>query len=86
MTKSVELSETVFGWIQRHSFISEEVIIGIILHTPESERIYADDAHFRIQFFRNNNRHTLEITLWTHEQETKFLVYGAHSEKLRHKR
>ena len=81
MGKSVELNATVFRWLQRHSFMSEEVIIGVILNTPKSERRYLDAEHFEIEFFRNNRRHTLKITLWTHERIEKYLVYKAHSQK-----
>jgi hypothetical protein len=81
MYKSVELSATVFRWIQRHSFISEEVIIGIVLNTPKSARKYIDENHFEIEFFRNNKRHTLKIALWVYERATTFFVYKAHSKK-----
>jgi hypothetical protein len=79
--KQVELSPTVFRWIQRHSFISAELIIGVVLNSPKSERKYTDETHFEIQFHTNNKRHTLKITLWTHERETIYFVYKAHSEK-----
>ena len=61
--------------------MSEEVIIGVVLNTPKSLREYTEADHFKIQFFRNHNRHTLEITLWTHERQTTFFVYKAHSQR-----
>ena len=63
MHKTVELSATVFRWLQSIPSISEELIIGIVLHTPREERHYTNDDHFEIEFSTNNKRHTFKITL-----------------------
>ena len=83
MCKSVELSGTVYEWLKRHDFMSEEVIIGVILNAPESERRYTSDDHFEIDFYRNNKRHTLKIMLWVHERDIKYMVYKAHCKSKR---
>lgn len=81
MTKAVLISPTAYRWLQRHRFVSEEVIIGIVLHCPISERKYSDDNRFQIVFKRRKNSKFVNITLWVEEKENTFFVGKIHSEK-----
>jgi hypothetical protein len=82
MTKPVLISPASYRWLQRHRFISEEVIIGIILHCPTSERKYSDDNRFQIVFKRRKNGKFAKITLWVEERKDSFYVGKLHSEKV----
>ncbi|MGD0203295.1 MAG: hypothetical protein ABSC20_05245 [Candidatus Bathyarchaeia archaeon] len=81
MTKAVLISPAAYRWLQRHRFASEEVIIGIILNCPTSERKYTDDNRFQITFKRRKNGKFTNITLWVHERQDSFYVGKIHSEK-----
>ena len=85
MSKRVDLSEEVYEWTKRHCHISEEQIIGVVLHTPENERIYPDaedPTRFEIHFNSCNKGHVLKILLKVHERITEYMVYGAHCQNL----
>jgi len=81
MTKAVLISPAAYRWLQRHRFVSEEVIIGIILNCPTSDRKYTDDNSFQITFKRRKNGKLVNITLWVHERQDSFYVGKIHSEK-----
>ena len=81
MTKAVLISPTAYRWLQRHRFVSEEVIIGIVLHCPTSERKYSDDNRFQIVFKRRKNSKFVNITLWMEEKENAFFVGKIHSKR-----
>lgn len=81
MTKPVLISPTAYRWLQRHRFLSEEVIIGIVLNCPTSERKYSDDNRFQIIFKRRKNGKFVKITLWVHENKDSLYVGKLHSEK-----
>ncbi len=82
MTKPVLKSPESYRWLQRHRFISEEALIGIILHCPASERKYSDDNRFQIVFKRRKNGKFVKITLWVEERKDSFYVGKLHSEKV----
>ena len=82
MTKTVLISPTAYRWLQRHRFMSEEVIIGITLNCPSNERNYTDDNEFEIAFKRRKNGGLVKITLWVKENPQAFYVGKIHSEKL----
>jgi hypothetical protein len=82
MTKPVLISPASYRWLQRHRFISEEVLIGIILHCPEDERKYSDDSRFQIVFKRRKNGKFVKISLWVEERRDSFYVGKLHSEKV----
>jgi len=79
MIKRVELSSAAYRWLLRHHFISEEVIIGVVLHCPEDQRIYLNKDRFQISFKRKKNKKFVEITLWIEERPSSFFVYKIHS-------
>ena len=81
MTKPVLISPASYRWLQRHRFISEEVIIGITLNCPTSERKYSDNNRFQIIFKRRKNGKFVNITLWVEERKDSFYVGKMHSEK-----
>jgi hypothetical protein len=81
MTKPVLISPASYRGLQRHRFISEEVIISIILNCPTSERKYSDDNRFQIVFKRRKNGKFVKITLWVEERKDSFYVGKLHSEK-----
>ncbi len=81
MTKAVLMSPTAYRWLQRHPFVSEEAIIGIILNCPTRERKYFDDERFQITFKRRKNGKFVNITLWIHERQDSFYIGKMHSEK-----
>jgi len=82
MSKGVELGPAAYRWLQRHRFVTEEALIGIVLHTPASERKYADENRFQISFLRKKNRKFVRVTLWIEERQTTFFVGKAHSERI----
>jgi len=81
MTKAVLISPAAYRWLQRHRFVSEEALIGIVLHCPTSERKYSDDNRFQIVFKRRKNGKLVKITLWVEERKDLFYVGKLHSEK-----
>ncbi len=81
MTKPVLISSTAYRWLQRHHFISEEVIIGIVLHCPTSERKHSEDNSYQIAFKRRKNGKLVKITVWVNESKESFYVGKLHSEK-----
>jgi len=56
MRKTVELGPTAYRWILRHPFMSEDVVIGVVLYFPTGEREYIDEDHFKITFRRKKNK------------------------------
>lgn len=82
MSKRVELGPAAYRWLQRHRFISEETLIGIVLQTPTSERKYLTNNSFQISFFKKKNKKFVKITLWVEERQTTFFIGKAHSEKV----
>jgi len=82
MSKRVELGPAAYRWLQRHRFISEETLIGIVLQTPASKRKYLDDNSFQISFYRKKNKKIRKITLWIEERQTTFFIGKAHAEKV----
>lgn len=81
MTKQVLISPASYRWLQRHRFIAEEAIIGIILNCPTSERKYSGDDRFQIIFKRRKNGKIVKITIWIDERKDSFYVGKMHSEK-----
>jgi hypothetical protein len=81
MKKPVLMSLTAYQWLQRHRFISEEVIIGIVLYTPRVECRYIDDQHYQLVFKRRKNGKFVEITIWVHERQDSLYVGKLHSAK-----
>lgn len=82
MSKRVELGPAAYRWLQRHRFISEETLIGIVLQTPTSERKYLTNNSFQISFFKKKNKKFVKITLWVEERQTTFFIGKAHLEKV----
>ena len=82
MSKRVELGPAAYRWLQRHRFVSEEVLIGIVLYTPKSERKYTDENKFQLSFTRKKNGKFVKITLWIEEKQTTFFIGKAHSERI----
>lgn len=81
MTKPVLIGPAAYRWLQRHRFVSEEVIIGVVLHCPLSERKYTDDDRFQVVFKRRKNGKFVKVTLWAQERQDSFFVGKIHSEK-----
>jgi hypothetical protein len=81
MTKRVELGPAAYRWLQRHRFVSEEALISVVLHTPESERKYTDENRFQLSFLKKKNRKFVRITLWIEERQTTLFIGKAHSER-----
>jgi hypothetical protein len=82
MQKRVELSLTAYKWMLRHRFISEETLIGIVLHCPLEERKYTGKNKFQISFKRRKNRKFVEITLWVEERQETFCIQKIHSTRV----
>lgn len=82
MTKGVRLGPTAYGWVQRHFFLSEDVIISIVTQTPKNLRKYIDDSHFQIEFKRTKNGKVINVTIWVHDRETEFYVGKLHSQRI----
>ncbi len=82
MTKTVEMSPTAYRWLLRHPFVSEEVIIGMVLHCPVNERKNSKDDKFQVTFKRRRNSKFVNVTLWVQERQTTFFVGKIHSERV----
>lgn len=82
MIKTVELSFTAYKWMLRHRFISEETLIGVVLHCPLEERRYIGENRFQIKFKRRKNKKLVEITLWVEERPNIFFIQKIHSTKV----
>jgi len=82
MPKRVELSPTAYRWVLKHRFISEEVLIGIVLHCPFDERKYIDKNKFQIAFKRRKNKKLVEILLWIEEKQETFCIQKIHSTRV----
>jgi hypothetical protein len=81
MGKRVELGSAAYRWLQRHRYVTEEALIGVVLHTPASERKYTDENRFQISFLRKKNRKFVRVTLWIEERQAIFFIGKAHSER-----
>jgi hypothetical protein len=55
--------------LQRHRFISEETLIGVVLQTPASERKYLTNNSFQISFYKKKNKKFVKVTLWTEDSK-----------------
>jgi hypothetical protein len=82
MMKTVEMGPTAYGWLLRHRFMSEEVIIGVVLHSPVTERKYLEDDKFQITFKRKKNGKFVNVILWVQERQTTFYVSKIHSQRI----
>jgi hypothetical protein len=82
MTKRVEIGPTAYRWLLRHHFVSEEAVIGIVLHCPINERKYLDDDKFQVTFKRRKDSKFVNVTLWVQERQTTFYVGKIHSERI----
>lgn len=82
MAKTVELSPTAYRWMLRHRFISEETLIGIVLHCPLKERKYLGENKFQIKFKKRKNKKLVEITLWVEESPYTFYIQRIHSTRI----
>ena len=60
MTKAVQLSPTAHEWLRRHQFLSEEVILSVVLHCPTNERKYTDSNHFQIDLGEEKTEDSLK--------------------------
>jgi hypothetical protein len=81
MTKAVQLSPTAHEWLRRHQFLSEEVILSVVLHCPTNERKYTDSNHFQIDFRRRKDGGFVKITIWVHDRATEYYVGKMHSQR-----
>jgi len=81
MSKRIELGPAAYRWLQRHRFVTEEALIGIVLHTPTDGRKYLGENRFQISFLRKKNKKFVKITLWIEERQTTFFIGKVHSEK-----
>jgi hypothetical protein len=82
MTKRVELSAASYRWMLRHSFLSEETIIGIVMNCSLDQRMVLDVDEFQIPFIRKKNGKFVRIFLWVEERKSTFYVYKIHSTKV----
>lgn len=80
MGKRVELKRRAYEWFLRHHFISETVIIGVVLNYPC--RNYRDSQHFDITIRRKKNHGFVSVTISVHETSEKYLVYKIHSRRI----
>ena len=55
--------------LQRHRFISEETLIGVVLQTPASERKYLTNNSFQISFYKKKNKKFVKVTLWIEDSK-----------------
>jgi hypothetical protein len=82
MAKRVEMGPTAYRWLLGHRFVSEEAIIGVVIHCPPGERDYICANNFTITFKRRKNNRCVKITLWVEERTITFYVGKIHSEKI----
>jgi hypothetical protein len=84
MRKNVEMGPTAYRWFRpsKRIFISEAVIISVVLYTPESEREYIDESHFKIRFRRKKDSEYVEIIIWVEEKLSTYFIYKIHSCRL----
>ncbi|MBS7632544.1 hypothetical protein KEJ15_02830 [Candidatus Bathyarchaeota archaeon] len=82
MSKRVELSPTAYKWMLRHRFISEEALIGIVLHCPLEERKYIGKNKFQVLFKKRKNKKFVEIMLWVEERQEIFCIQKIHSTRV----
>jgi len=82
MRKTVELGPTAYRWILRHPFMSEDVVVGVVLHFPTTERESINEDHFKITFRRKKNRKSVNVTIWVEETPVRYFVYKMHSTRI----
>jgi len=82
MRKTVELGPTAYRWILGHPFMSEDVVIGVVIEFPTSKREYIDEDHFKITFRRKKNKKSVNVTIWIQETTSTYFVYKMHSSRI----
>ncbi len=82
MRKTVALGPSAYGWLLRHPFMSEDVIIGIIQDFPINVREYIDGDNFKISFRRKKNKKFVNVIIWVRETPLEYFVYKMHSTRV----
>jgi len=82
MRKTVELGPSAYRWILRHPFMSEDVVVGVVLEFPTSKREYINKDNFKIIFRRKKNKKSVNVTIWIQENPSTYFVYKMHSSRI----